>query len=55
MTLGKLYSSWRRVQRADDPGAYARTVLKRTYLQREHEDGDAVGRAATAAACAGDT
>jgi RNA polymerase sigma-70 factor (sigma-E family) len=31
-TLGKLYASWWRVQRADNPGAYARTVLTRTYL-----------------------
>ncbi|GAA2129880.1 SigE family RNA polymerase sigma factor [Actinomadura napierensis] len=31
-TLGKLYASWRRVQRADSPEAYARTVLTRTYL-----------------------
>ena len=37
-TLGKLYASWRRVQRADNPGAYARTVLMRTYLShvRKH-------------------
>lgn len=31
-TLGKLFRSWRRVQRADNPDAYARTVLLRTYL-----------------------
>lgn len=31
-TLGKLYVSWRRVRRADNPVAYARTVLMRTYL-----------------------
>ena len=31
-TLGKLYASWRRVQRADNPEAYARKVLMRTYL-----------------------
>jgi len=31
-TLGKLYASWRRVQRADNPAAYARTVLMRTYM-----------------------
>ncbi|WP_433473852.1 SigE family RNA polymerase sigma factor [Spirillospora sp. CA-142024] len=31
-TLGKLYASWRKVQRADSPEAYARTVLTRTYL-----------------------
>src|SRR6185312_2612128 len=31
-TLGKLYASWRRVQRADNPAAYARKVLMRTYL-----------------------
>jgi RNA polymerase sigma-70 factor (sigma-E family) len=31
-TLGKLYASWRRVQRADSPEAYARKVLMRTYL-----------------------
>ena len=37
-TLGKLYASWRRVQRADNPGAYARTVLVRTYVShmRKH-------------------
>ncbi|MFC6884511.1 MULTISPECIES: SigE family RNA polymerase sigma factor [Actinomadura] len=37
-TLGKLYVSWRRVQRADNPGAYARAVLMRTYLShmRKH-------------------
>jgi RNA polymerase sigma-70 factor (sigma-E family) len=42
MTLGKLYSSWRRVQRADNPGAYARTVLMRTYLShmRKHSSGE---------------
>ncbi|MFG2005915.1 SigE family RNA polymerase sigma factor [Spirillospora sp. NPDC048911] len=31
-TLGKLYASWRKVQRADSPEAYARTVLTRTFL-----------------------
>jgi RNA polymerase sigma-70 factor (sigma-E family) len=31
-SLGKVYVSWRRVQRADNPQAYARTVLIRTYL-----------------------
>jgi RNA polymerase sigma-70 factor (sigma-E family) len=31
-TLGKLYASWRRVQRAENPAAYARKVLLRTYL-----------------------
>ncbi|MDN3355152.1 SigE family RNA polymerase sigma factor [Actinomadura sp. DC4] len=41
-TLGKLYVSWRRVQRADNPGAYARTVLMRTYLShvRKHSSGE---------------
>src|SRR3954464_8933999 len=41
-TLGKLYASWRRVQRADNPGAYARTVLMRTYLShmRKHSSGE---------------
>ncbi|MDI2132159.1 SigE family RNA polymerase sigma factor [Yinghuangia seranimata] len=31
-TLGKLYRSWRRVKSADNPDAYARTVLVRSYL-----------------------
>ncbi|MDL4771930.1 SigE family RNA polymerase sigma factor [Actinomadura xylanilytica] len=31
-TLGKLYASWRRAQRADNTEAYARKVLMRTYL-----------------------
>lgn len=31
-TLGKLYRSWRRVKAADNPDAYARTVLTRSYL-----------------------
>lgn len=31
-TLGKLYRSWRRVKTADNPDAYARTVLTRSYL-----------------------
>lgn len=39
-TLGKLYASWRRVQRADNPAAYARTVLMRTYMShmRKHSN-----------------
>jgi RNA polymerase sigma-70 factor (sigma-E family) len=32
ITLGKLYSSWDRVARADNPVAYAHTVLVRTFL-----------------------
>ncbi|WP_460515174.1 sigma factor, partial [Flindersiella endophytica] len=31
-TLGKLYASWRRVQNADNPVAYAHTVLFRTFV-----------------------
>src|SRR5919206_1877303 len=31
-TLGKLYVHWSRVARADDPAAYARTALVRTFL-----------------------
>lgn len=31
-TLGKLYRSWRRVKNAENPDAYARTVLTRSYL-----------------------
>jgi RNA polymerase sigma-70 factor (sigma-E family) len=31
-TLGTLYVHWSRVARADDPAAYARTALVRTFL-----------------------
>lgn len=31
-TYAKVYAAWRRVSRADDPVAYTRTVLTRTYL-----------------------
>jgi RNA polymerase sigma-70 factor (sigma-E family) len=31
-TLGKLYRSWQRIQRAENPVAYAHTVLARTYI-----------------------
>jgi RNA polymerase sigma-70 factor (sigma-E family) len=31
-TLGKLYVHWSQVARADDPAAYARAVLVRTFL-----------------------
>lgn len=31
-TLAKLFQYWHRASRADDPAAYARTVLTRTYL-----------------------
>lgn len=31
-TLGKLYASWSRVRRADNPVAYSRTVMVRTYV-----------------------
>ncbi|WP_406217515.1 SigE family RNA polymerase sigma factor [Streptomyces canus] len=31
-TLGKVFVSWRRVRRADNPHAYVRTILMRTYL-----------------------
>ncbi|GAB2586823.1 SigE family RNA polymerase sigma factor [Streptomyces capparidis] len=41
-TLGKLYRSWRRVARADNPDAYARTVLVRSYIshQRRRSSGE---------------
>jgi RNA polymerase sigma-70 factor (sigma-E family) len=32
VTYTKVYASWRRVSAADDPVAYTRTVLTRTYL-----------------------
>lgn len=37
-TLGKVYVRWARISRADNPAAYAQTVLTRTYLahQRRH-------------------
>jgi RNA polymerase sigma-70 factor (sigma-E family) len=31
-TLGKLYAAWSRVRRADNPVAYSRTVMVRTYV-----------------------
>ncbi|WP_034264690.1 SigE family RNA polymerase sigma factor [Actinospica robiniae] len=31
-TLGKLYASWRRVAKADNPAAYARATLVHTYI-----------------------
>ncbi len=31
-TYTKVYASWRRVSRADDPVAYTHTILTRTYL-----------------------
>jgi RNA polymerase sigma-70 factor (sigma-E family) len=31
-TLGKLYASWRKVQNAENPVAYAHTVLFRTFV-----------------------
>lgn len=31
-TYAKVYASWRRVRRADDPVAYARTMLLNTFL-----------------------
>ncbi|MCW2791257.1 MAG: hypothetical protein JWO76_355 [Nocardioides sp.] len=31
-TYAKVYAAWRRVSHADDPVAYTRTVLTRTYL-----------------------
>ncbi|MSZ75886.1 MAG: SigE family RNA polymerase sigma factor [Actinobacteria bacterium] len=31
-TYTKVYASWRRVSRADDPVAYTRTMLTRTFL-----------------------
>lgn len=41
-TLGKLYVSWWRVQRADNPAAYARAVLVRTYQShaRKHSSAE---------------
>lgn len=45
-TLGKLYASWRRVRRADNPAAYARTVLMRTYMShmRKHSNQETPSR-----------
>ncbi|WP_377272323.1 SigE family RNA polymerase sigma factor [Peterkaempfera sp. SMS 1(5)a] len=34
-TLAKLFQHWRRVSRADNLDAYARTVLTRTYLSEQ--------------------
>ncbi|KUN84577.1 SigE family RNA polymerase sigma factor [Streptomyces griseoruber] len=34
-TLGRLYVRWGRVSRADNPAAYAQTVLTRTYLAHQ--------------------
>jgi DNA-directed RNA polymerase specialized sigma24 family protein len=31
-TLGKLYASWSKVSRADNPVAYSRTVMVRIYV-----------------------
>jgi RNA polymerase sigma-70 factor (sigma-E family) len=31
-TLGKLFASWRRVSKADNPAVYARTALVHTYI-----------------------
>lgn len=36
-TLGKLYVSWSRVQRADNPVAYSRTALARTFLDQRRK------------------
>ncbi|MBA4861183.1 SigE family RNA polymerase sigma factor [Streptomyces sp. PSKA54] len=34
-TLGRLYVSWRRVSRADNPAGYAQTVLTRVFLAHQ--------------------
>ncbi|MFD7880226.1 SigE family RNA polymerase sigma factor [Streptomyces sp. NPDC059766] len=34
-TLGRLYTRWGRVSRADNPAAYAQTVLTRTFLAHQ--------------------
>ncbi|MEV6944053.1 SigE family RNA polymerase sigma factor [Streptomyces sp. NPDC051172] len=34
-TLGRLYVSWRRVSRAENPAGYAQTVLMRTFLTHQ--------------------
>lgn len=31
-TLGKLFAAWKRVSRAENPAAYAQTVLTRTFI-----------------------
>ncbi|MFF3844941.1 SigE family RNA polymerase sigma factor [Streptomyces sp. NPDC002328] len=55
-TLGRLYVRWGRVSRADNPAAYAQTVLTRTFLahQRRRSSGErAVDVVPERAACAG--
>lgn len=34
-TLGRIYISWQRVNRADNPAGYAQTVLTRTFLAHQ--------------------
>jgi RNA polymerase sigma-70 factor (sigma-E family) len=34
-TLEKMYAAWPRVERVEDPGAYARTVLVRTLISEQ--------------------
>jgi RNA polymerase sigma-70 factor (sigma-E family) len=34
-TLGKLYAAWSKVSRADNPVAYSRTVMVRTYVDAQ--------------------
>jgi RNA polymerase sigma-70 factor (sigma-E family) len=34
-TLGKMYASWRRIERIESPAAYANTVLVRTFLSHQ--------------------
>jgi RNA polymerase sigma-70 factor (sigma-E family) len=34
-TLAKIYSSWRRVSRVENPAAYAQTVLTRVFVTRQ--------------------
>lgn len=36
-TLGKLYAAWSRVRRADNPVAYSRTVMVRTYMATQRK------------------
>ena len=36
-TLGKLYAAWSKVSRADNPVAYSRTVMVRTYVASQRK------------------
>ncbi|GGS44371.1 MULTISPECIES: SigE family RNA polymerase sigma factor [Streptomyces] len=57
-TLGRIYVRWGRVARADNPAAYAQTVLTRAFLahQRRRSSGErATGTLPEVAYAAGDT